>query len=299
MSRPKSRRGTLIVEAVVAAFLMVFAFAASTSLFHAALQWESQGGNVRMAAMVAQRKVGEIRNWSESFHATNKFADGWNTIDGIQTPYPDAPDFEIEVLQDLPVYRINSPVTPIPPTPDPGMYSPTSHFFVQPPPVANPLPTPPKDFVNPQKNPFYATFSRVRTFPESYRRVQVVVRYGANNSREYRAVTLVGGPITRPTSAPAITITRTAGNATLALDDPADYEVSFQVNGHAVEDVVFLWGVDPTSTGAVAVKPKDSNGRSARAFRPLFGNPGQTKLAVRCRYRGKEYYQLSDTINVI
>ena len=297
----RPQRGALIVEAVVAAFLMVFAFAASTSLFHAALQWESQGGNVRKAALVAEKKIGEIRAWSEDHHATHSFDDGWVApITGVQTDYPEAPGFAIEVIADQPTYEANPVTTETPPD---GMYGPTSHFYVPPPFGVNPTylpPALPADFENAQKSPFYGTFSRVRTFNASFRRVQVIVRYGNDQSREFRAVTLVGDPITRSTGgAPVITIARLAGPANISQGNPADYGVTVEVAGHVIDDVVCLWGVHPLSTGAVFVKPKDSNGREVRVSRPTFGNAGSTRLAVRLRYRGREYTTFSDPINVI
>jgi hypothetical protein len=270
---------------------MIFAFAASTSLFHAALQWESQGGNVRKAALVAEKKIGEIRAWSEEHHATHPFDDGWAPpITGPQTDYPEAAGFAIEVIANLPTYEAN-PNTGA--TPLDGLYSPTSHFWM-PPPV---VPNLPGDFENPQKNQIYSTFSRVRTFERSVRRVQVIVRYGANGAREFRTVTLIGDPITPGN--PTITFNRIGGGANVSAGNPADYEVNVEVGGHNVDDVVCLWGVDPLSTGAVLVKPKDSNGRQARVFRPNFGNAGTTRLAVRLRYRGREYTAFSESINVI
>ena len=278
----------------MAAFLMIFAFAASSSLFHAALQWESQGSNVRRAALVAEKKIGEIRAWSEEFHTTHSFDEGWDSIDGVQPEYPEAPGFEITVIADLPTYDPN-PTTGL--TPPPGLYGPTSHFWA----TVPGIPALPNDFANPQKNPTYSTFSRARTFDKSVRRVQVVVRYGLANSRVFRSVTLVGDPIvSNGGSDPAITISPVIpGPSSVSVGSPADYSVKVEVQGHEVPDVVCLWGVDPDSTGAVFVKPTDANGRGARVFRPSFGNPGTTRLAVRLRYRGQEYTKFSDSINVL
>lgn len=284
-------RGVLIVEAVIAAFLMVFAFAASTSLFHAALQWESESGNVRLASLVAEKKLGEIRAWSKVHHASNPFDEGWTApITGPQAPYPEAPGFVITVIADQPSYLPNPHTTFTPP---PGLYSPTSHFFSPPPAV----PALPADFENGQKNPLYETFSRVRTFNQSSRRVQIEVRYGNGESRLFRLVSLVTDPL--PAGNPTITIERVSGPSTLSVGNPADYRVTVRVGGNRIDDVVCLWGVDPRSTGAVVLKPKDSNGRECRVRRPSYGNPGQTRLAVRLRYRGREYTQMSSSINVL
>jgi hypothetical protein len=287
-------RGVLIVEAVVAAFLMIFAFAAASTLFHSALQWEAQSGNVRRAALIAQKKIGEIRAWSEEYHSSHAFDEGWTSpITGIQADYAEAPGFEIEVIADQPHYD-SIPSTGD--TPPDGMYSPTSHFW-SPPPASAALPN---DFENPQKNPDYATFSRVRTFNASYRRVQVIVRYGNGGSREFRAVTLVGDPITPASSGePSISISRSAGPASVGPGDAADYSVTISLGGHDLDDMVCLWGVDPESTGSLIVKPLDSNGRGARIIRPTWGNAGTSRLAVRIRYRGRQYSKLSDPITVL
>lgn len=288
----RTDRGVLIIEAVVAAFLMVFAFAASSSLFHAALQWESQSGNVRQAALVAERKIGEIRVWSEDHHAGAPFDDGWAPpITGPQTDYVDAPGFNMTVIADQPSYQSPAGI----PNPPPGLYSPTSHFWF-PPPV---IPALPNDFENAQKNQQYATFARVRTFNSSVRRVQVDVRYGSNGSRLYRAVTLVGDPITPSVGDPTITFTRLAGPANLSSGEAADYGVTVTVSGHEVDDIVCLWGLTPESTGTLLVKPMDSNGRTARVIRPTWGNPGSSKLAVRLRYRGRQWADSSTAINVL
>ena len=278
----------------MAAFLMLFAFAAASTLFNSALQWESQTSNLRRAALVAQKKVGEIRAWSKDYHATHAFSDGWvPPITGPQTDYPEAPGLTMEVIANQPHYDT---IPSTGETPLDGMYSPTSHFWTNPPASA----ALPGDFENPQKNPDYATFSRVRTFDASFRRVQVIVRYGNGGAREFRAVTLVGDPITpAAASEPVITITRSDGPANVGPGDAADYQVSVQVGGYEMEDVVCLWGLDPESTGSLIVKPLDSNGRGARIIRPTWANPGTSRLAVRLRYRGRQYSELSDSINVL
>lgn len=282
--------GVLIVEAVVAAFLMIFAFAAASSLFNASLQWESRSNNLRIAAALAERKVGELRAWSLNTHSEASFSSGWPGKTGIHPPYPEAPGFQIEVLTDPPTYREN-PTTNR--TPDPGMYSPTSHFWDE---VASPNPLP-LDFPNPQKDEDYKTFSRVRTFPESFRRVEVVVRYGSALQQEFRTVTLIGDPIARIT--PRFVFTLIGGSASLGAGQAADYRVEMRDgSGHVVQDIVVLWGADPEGTGALIVKPLDSNGRTARVFRHPHATSGQTKLFVRARYRGQEIRGYSDPISV-
>ncbi len=282
-----------MVEGVVAAFLMVFAFAAACALFDASLRWETESSNMRRAALIAEKAVGELRAWSHTVHATSPFDNGWAAQTGVRPAYAEAPGFEVEILADLPHYRQNP--TTLETAPD-GVYSPASHLYMPPP--ANPsFPGLPDDFTNPQKDPKYGGFARVRTFPQSFRRVQVIVRY-ADRTKEYRLVTLVGDPVAQ--IRPRIAFTRIAGPASLSLGQAADWSVSLRdAGGHAIDDVVYLWGVEPKSTGAVIVKPIDSNGRQARVWCDPNASPGgRTQLAVRCRYRGQEITGFSDRFTV-
>ncbi len=280
-----------MIEGVVAAFLMVFAFAAASALFDASLRWEAQSSNMRRAALVAEKAVGELRAWSQSTHATSAFDLGWSSRTGVRPPYAEAPGFEVEILADLPRYGQN-PTTGE--TAPPDVYSPTSHVYVLPP--APPLGLT-DDFVNPQKDPRYSTFAQARTFPKSFRRVQVIVRY-ADGTKEYRLTTLVGDPIAQ--IRPQITFNRVSGSASLSPGRAADWSATLRGSGgHQIDDVVFLWGVEPRSTGAVIIKPKDSNGRTARVWCDPHASPGgTTRLAVRCRYRGQEITEFSDPISV-
>ncbi len=279
-------RGVLMIEGVVAAFLMVFAFAAATALFDASLKWEAQGSNMRRAALVAEKALGELRAATES--ATGNFESTISPLTGIRPPYPEAPGFEVEIIADQPTYGQNPTTTH---TADPGLYSPASHMWMPPndPPAvprpSSPLPPLPQDFENPQKDRQYATFARVRTFPRSFRRVQVIVRY--DGDKEYRLVSLVGDPVRQ--IRPRITFALINGPVSLGPGDAADYRVTLTDNGGTVvDDIVCLWGVDLLGTGALIIKPIDSNGRTARVWRDPNATTGTTHLTVRCRYRGQE-----------
>jgi hypothetical protein len=288
-----SARGVLIAEAVVAAFLMVFAFAASSALFNAALQWETQSNSVRRAALLADKELEKVRAWSRAYHQTHSFSDGWVApVTGIQASDVDSSGFEVEIVADQPFYRQNPNTGATAPR---AIHSPTSHFY-------EPLPAVaafPKDFANQQKNLYYQTFSYVRSFPASARRVQAIVRYGSEGDKEFRAVTVITDPMARLT--PSVTFNRTQGPVSLsAASRAADYEVVVTAGGHRLEDVVCLWGVDPESTGAVIIKPMDANGRQARVIRDTWAVSGTTtRLAVRMRYRGVEYTFFSDPINIL
>lgn len=296
MATLKKRRplGVLLVEAVVAAFLMLFAFAAASSLFDASLRWEASGANVRRAALLAEREIGKLRAWSLEAHSSTPFDAGWGSVTGIRPADPEAPGFEIEVLADLPRYGRNPTTGEVAP---PGVYSPTSHFWA--PLLFDPAPALPASFPNPQKDETYQTYARVRSFESSFRRVQVIVRYGQGGEKEFRAVTLVGDPIVPIT--PVLRFQRVSGPSSLGAGAAADYSVSLTdgAGGHTVEDMVALWSADPKGTGAVRILPLDANGRRARVFRDPNATPGETRLAVRVRYRGQEVSGFSDPINVI
>ena len=99
-------RAVLLVEAIVASFLMLFAFIASTQLFEAALRWESAGTNVRLAAIVAERRMEEIRQWAAVNR--NNLPAAWASLPGaLPATYPDAPGFEITQEVSLPVHTPN------------------------------------------------------------------------------------------------------------------------------------------------------------------------------------------------
>lgn len=296
----KRPRGVLMIEGVVAAFLMVFAFAAATALFDASLKWETQGSNTRRAALVAEKALGELRAWSLTTHSNSNFDAGWSSRTGVRPEYPEAPGFQVEVIADQPVHGQN-PTTGH--TPPPGVYSPASHLWMPPndpvadPRPSDPLPPLPVDFENPQRDKQYGTFARVRSFPKSFRRVQIVVRWDVPQ-KEYRLVSLVGDPITPITK--QVTFNRTAGPSSLSAGQAADYSVSLRdAGGHVIEDVVCVWGVDPLGTGALVVKPIDSNGRTARVWRDDNAQSGSTRLMVRLRYRGEEFTGYSNPISVL
>ena len=158
-------RGILIAEAVVASFLMLFAFAAAAALFDAALRWESDSGNYRKAGLVAERKMEELRAQASDIGAGGTFA---GRIDGlIGGPHPDyldAPGFTITVTS-LPNRHLTIPANGL--TPSDGVHSPCSTFFTAPGPPGAPHPFDPNG--DHQRNRTYATYPFSRPMPQSYR----------------------------------------------------------------------------------------------------------------------------------
>lgn len=300
MGALRREQGVLMVEGVIAAFLMVFAFAAASSLFDASLRWEAVGANKRRAALVAERALGEIRAQLQA--GSGSFESRWASIPATMS-FEEAPGFDVTIDVALPTYKVHSKAEfnkgggseSIPP----GLYSPTSHLWV---PddfgSANPpLPSLPNDFDDPQKDDVYKTYARVRTFPESARRVQVTVVYGDGTDRTtFRLVSLVADEPPRGT--PQAEFRLMSGPSSLGVGAAADYSVTIRVAGEQVDDVVCLWGTEAIGTGAINIKPHDTNGRAARIWRDPNATAGTTRLYVRGRYRGVEFLQYSAPIQV-
>lgn len=303
--RVKSR-AVLIVEAIVASFLMIFAFAAATQLFTAALQWEGQGTNVRRAALVAQKKMDELRAWSENFHLTAPFNEGWAAQNGTHPGYPEAPGFAIEVIAEPAAYVTVNPNRPAGPAnpPPAGFYSPTSHFYT----------TPPAPPANPQKHDLWWTYPYARTMHDSMVRVEVTVGYGRQTSagppptysREFKLMSVIADPVSplRPTPGgrfPQDPVSITGPGTLATVGTTGVYTVEVRLpNGRAVPDVTALWTVD-SSGATVDILPTDSSGRSVTVTRTDLtpnGFGGTTRLAAKVRYRGKEIVGYSDPIDL-
>lgn len=281
--RPES--GVLLVEAIMGAFIMVFAFAAATSLFSAALQWESRSASMREASLVAQRKMAELRAWSATDHAANGFSTDWSSQTGIST-YPESPGYEIEVTAGPLVYTATPPGASGPP-PD-GFYSPCSSFYNQPPSNAvNPR-------INQQLNSTWQTYPYARDLSESYRKVEVIVRYGSGNGRELRLVSVIGDPIAPLHPTNPVRISRVAGAPdALYKSNPTAYSTYqvqvFNDNNQVIPNVPVIWSVVPTSTANAILVPQDPTAQTVRVF-PTKSSRVDTEIYLACkiRYGGRE-----------
>ena len=298
-------RGLLIAEAVVASFIMIFAFIASARLFDASLKWEAKATAMRTASLVAEKRMEQLRAWSETAFSSAPFDDPgvWAAEIGAPaaapTPDPDASGVTVKVLADLPTYQVArlNVVGPAGPPPPPGFYSPTSHFYA-------PFPAGTTNF---QKHPEWMTYPYARIMNSSVRKVQVSVFYN-NGAEEYRLLSYIADPITAPRTTPVTTwpqtpvkISRSGGPANLTDGATQEYTVEFEAaGGHDVPDVTALWTLDPQSTGAVIIRPQDAGGRVVDVIRPP-GIPGSAttkiRLAAKVRYRGKEIVGYSDEID--
>lgn len=285
-------RGVLIVEAIVAAFLMLFAFAASSSLFDASLRWESESGNSRRAALVAEKKMEELRALSAVVPSGSSFADVLSGLTGPQAEYPEAPGFAMDVQI---IDNAHRPVATSGLTPTDGVHSPCSSLFTAVPTVAS---NPPDG--NPQLNNAYSTYPYTRTLDRGLQMVQVTVTY-AGGARTFRLISLVGDPITPFDSTPDVVVTQVSGPSSLN-DFTTAAEFRAQVvtgSGSEPEDVTILWGVTLDSTGSLTFLPLDSSGRTVRVKRrsitPL-GTNAQVKVQALVRYGGQEAVGSSDPL---
>lgn len=311
-----SSSGILIVEAVVASFLMVFAFLASAALFDASLRWESQSSNTRLAALVAERKMEELRALCSQVPSGVTFADHADaTLGGSHSPYPDSPGFEFTVTI-LPNSHNSVPTSGE--TPDNGVHSPCSTVFTRP---TNPMSTdrvnPPYPLIDPptspfneagdfQKNGFYSTFPYSRAMPNSHRLVQVTVNYGSGGGRRFDLVSLISDPILTPvTTTPNVnqtaSVVRTAGSSSLTSSGSfAEYEIRVTTqNGSRVEDVSAIWSVHPLATGTVDIFCLNAAGTKVRVRRNKYSRNSTTAvLFPKIRYHSVEARATSEDISL-
>lgn len=314
--KKKLSSGVLIVEAVIAAFLMVFAFAASASLFDASLRWESFSSNQRKAALLAERKMEEIRARATAIPSGQTFAQHIDSvIGGTHNPYPDAPGFEFTVTT-LRNRHLRVPTSGF--TPTDGVHSPCSVLYTQPdnPGTTNritpaynidpPTPFDPNGAGDFQKNNFYDTYPYSRSMANSYRLVKVTVSFGTNGDRTVDLISLIGDPILPP-NRPAdnlndtVNVVRTAGNNVLSgASDFAEYEIRVTTaSGAVVEDVSALWSVHPLSTGSVDIFCLNASGTRVRVSRNRFSRNGtRARLFPKIRYEAEEARGLSEFINL-
>lgn len=291
----QSKRGALIAEAVVASFLLVFAFLAATSLFDASLRWESQSSNLRHAALVAERKMEEIRALSARVPSGSTFAEHIDSIiNSSHEPYDDAPGFTFSVTV---LANRHKKVETSGVTPTDGVHSPNSTFYTEP---TNPNATrrhlpppsgPPYGAIDPdgdfQRNSTYNTYPYSRAMPNTYRLVKVTVNYSANSS--YDLVSLIGDPILpaariEPNTNQTVNVELLEGSTSIHLTGTAVLGVKVKtLNGSIVEDVSCLWGIHPTKgDGTVDLFALDGAGTRVRVVprTQAFGFPPLSKAGT-------------------
>ncbi len=278
----KKSRAMLIAESIVASFLMLFAFVASAALFDAALRWESNGTNLRRAAMIADKRMEELREWVTGGGSGSTFPnDGeWAAEAARVTSYPEAPGFEIEVSATLPQYAqlLNTTITP----PD-GFHSPCSSLYTPPPGSPGGVPNPSENVPflddHPQFNHRYKSYPYSREMHDSFRLVEIVVSYGEGaNPRQYRMMSVIGDPLP-------------AGPATVAVSASGGlYEATVSVGGRAVPDMVIDWGnpITPGSGNQIGAYTKPTTATATFTdVQAMAGNSGTYTLGAKVRYKGQ------------
>lgn len=265
----------------MAAFLMLFAFAAACTLFDAAVRWEAESSNLRRANMVAEKKMEELRALTLTVPNGRSFSEVLEDLDGPQAEYPEAPGFAIEVSI-LPNSHEAVPTSGLEPTD--GVHSPCSSMFTEAP---GPGDNPPDD--NPQLNNLYRTYPYTRHIPDSLKMVEVRVTYGSN-SQPVRLVSLLGDPLT---PIDRVVVTKVSGPTNLIGSDSAIYTAQVvTATGSHPKDVTILWSLSLQSTGSLTFLPLDSSGRRVQVKRRTSVTPAgadaKARVQAMVRYGGKE-----------
>lgn len=283
-SKQRRKGGVLIAESVVASFLMLFAFVAASALFDAALRWESSGSNLRQAALLADRRMEELRRWVASTPSgASTFPDdaAWATEAARIPFYPEMPGHLITVTATSMDYAplINTGVQP-----PSGFHSPCSSLYTDAPGtggVTNPNTAVPFLVDNPQFNNVYETYSYSRDLSNSYKLVEVLVEFG--NAQEYRLVSVIGDPML-----PGPATVNIGGASTI----PGDCSRQVQIGGRTVPDVSTLWftNTDIGSGNQIGAfkRPLDSVGNDV-SIQPFAGASGNHALKASVRYKGVVY----------
>ncbi len=287
-------RGVLVIEAVVASFLMLFAFVASAALFDAAIRWESDISNLRRAALVADKKMEELRVLTSEVPSGSSFDEVLAPLAGPHPEYPEALGFAIEVVI---LDNIHRPVPSSGLHPTPGVHSPCSSMFTK-------VPTPTENLPdgNPQLNNAFSTYPYTRHLRDSYRLVQVAVTY-ADGAKTYPLVSLLGDPVTPFGKTPKVEVTFESGSTTLGnASTTAVYSAQVVTEtGSKPKDVTIFWGVTLDSSGSLILLPLDSSARRVQIRRgssTVSGIGAQARLQAVVRYGGQEAVGVSDPISL-
>ncbi len=151
--------------------------------------------------MVAERKMEEIRARACTVPAGTTFARNLDAIlDGPHPQYADTSGYRFEVRA---VRNRHKQVKTSGFTPSDGVHSPCSNFFTKPVnPSSTDRTTPPYGAQDPegdfQKNATYSSYPYSRDMPQTYRLVQVTVRFGSSPDQKVELLSLIGDPISPP-----------------------------------------------------------------------------------------------------
>lgn len=93
-----SLRGLSLAEVIVSSFILVAGMVVSASLYDSALSQSVRIDRRYRAARAAERRLEEIRSWSQDQQGTNgpkDFTQGWDEFDGKTTTDSDYPEFQV------------------------------------------------------------------------------------------------------------------------------------------------------------------------------------------------------------
>lgn len=304
--------GVLIVEAVVASFLMVFAFLASASLFEASLRWESQGANMRKAALAAERKMEEMRAAAANVPSGQTFAQHIDAI--IAGPHPNIEGYPVVVT---PLPNHHEQVTTSGYTPTDGFHSPCSTLFTAPdnpastsrnaPPYnfdsGTPLDPAPRGAGDFQLNNLYETYPYSRAMPNSYRLVKVSIDYGARNGLPLDLISVIGDPILPlANTTPNINVSMAINPGGPVSVGAGSQDFTFTLtaaNGSIIEDAACIWSIHPLSGGTADLFTRDAIGSTVRVSRNGLSRPGtDLRLFPKVRYQGVDVRAISGDVSL-
>lgn len=286
----------------MASFLMVLAFLIAVKLYGASLQWEASTGKIRQASTLAERKMEEIRARSLSVPGGSTFAahlDG--IIGGSHLPYSDAPNFRFDVRS---IDNIHKEVESSGFTPPDGVHSPASTFYTKPDGSSPPYSSDPQgDY---QWNATYESYPYSRQMAQSYRLVQVDVRWNSVPKDYLRLISLIGDPIlpprdTTPNLNQTLRVVKESGPANLTgTGASAIYRIEvYADNNSQVEDVSAIWSLHPLHNGTADLFTLNSSGTRVRVSRSSLSKNGTSlRLYPQIRYHGKEARATSPEISL-
>lgn len=285
--KSRSAKGTLLVEAIVASFLFLFAFIASSQLFDASLRWEASSTSERLAALVAERRLENLRGWVAIQCKTTGFDNlDWASQEVVNEIEPDSPGFSITVRTSDRIKHTAAKPNTGRTNPPPGFYSPCSTFYAQ-------APT----GQDQQQDQVWHTYPYSRDMTDSARLVEITVTW-AGGDHEYRLVSLLGDTIAQavaPSSNFSTSPVVISGPTNLAIGNQANYAIELRLPSTAsIPDVTTLWSIKPTSSGQGSLLPLDSSARTVRLTRT---SSGTIVLVAKVRYRGKEIVGYSHGID--
>lgn len=296
--------GMLLMEAIMASFLMVLAFLAAVKLYGASLQWEASTGKIRLATLLAERKMEELRAQTAQIPSGESFAEHYqNVVSAGPFSYSEAPNFSISVKT---LNNTHKKVQSSGLTPTDGVHSPSSTFYTEPSsgPGAPYSFDPEGDY---QYNATYESYPYSRHMPKTYRLVQVTVRWGPDPADSVRLLSLLGDPILarKDTGNSAdidqtVKVVKESGPDNLTGSTPAIYTVEVTTgNGAKVEDVSVLWSIHADGSGIPDLFVLNAKGTRVRVSRPAGAESGQRfRLFPTVRYKGVEARGYSPWINL-